>query len=112
MIPRSLRPMPGNPSTQGSAMLAITCPVCQTNISIKKDLADKKVHCPACGQLTPVPGAGQPALMGDWILTPMPDSCSHAAAPSAEVEVSHAPTDPPLGTPDATVTIGASAPSH
>ena len=78
-------------------MLAITCPVCQTKISLQKVLADKKVECPACGQLTPVPGAAQPAHMGDWVLTPLPDSSGNVEAPSPAPAAKDPPTHPPPG---------------
>src|SRR5579862_2107656 len=105
---KSARPVPGNPLIQGSAMFAITCPVCLTKISLKKTVPDKEVACPACGLLTPVPGVAQTVLLGDWVLTPEADSGDHVVVHAPEVDDANPPTDPPVGTSDATVTIGSS----
>src|SRR5438132_1056378 len=92
-------------------MIAIACPVCQTKIALKKTSPSNRVQCPVCGQLTPVPGSGQPAGMGDWILTPMPESCGGLEAQSPEANFNDSRTDPPIGEPDATVSIEAKAPA-
>ena len=35
-------------------MIAISCSACQKKLSVKDDLAGKKVKCPGCGQVTTV----------------------------------------------------------
>ena len=47
-------------------MIAFPCPFCHKKLSVKDDLAGKKVKCPGCGTVLTVPAAGGEA---SWIVT-------------------------------------------
>ena len=40
---------------KGNAMLTFTCTACQKKLSVKEELAGKKVKCPGCGAVMAVP---------------------------------------------------------
>ena len=93
-------------------MIVIICPVCHTEISVRRLFADKQAQCPACGLLTPVPSDAQTDLVGDSIMTPKPSSGGDLIAPQSTMDRRDPPTDPPRGNADATISLDASALGH
>ena len=94
----SLRPAHAHPP-QGKPMIAIHCSACQKKLSVKEVLAGKKVKCPVCGQVTVVPAALGVGAAGNEGIGTLPSN-----APS-QLDLSAAPTHPPLEKPDATVGV-------
>jgi hypothetical protein len=41
--------------------ISLACPKCQKRLRIKDELAGKRVRCPGCGSLLPVPAPAEPA---------------------------------------------------
>src|SRR5579885_701557 len=105
---KSLRPA-AHAAHQGTAMLTFACTSCQKKLSVKEELAGKRVKCPGCGQVIAAPAAAAPAVTGSRgmteIATPPP---APGAAPTAEkprispgsaTDSGDEPTYPPRSTP-------------
>jgi hypothetical protein len=73
-------------------MLRITCTACRKKLSVKEQLAGKKIKCPACGAVQAVP-VSVPAGIEDQ-RTLLPEG--------SEVPLSDAATNPSLSKPDCT----------
>ena len=60
----SLRSVPATSPLQGTPMITISCSACQKKLSVKEDLAGKKVKCPQCGAGLVIPEAaeGEPTV--------------------------------------------------
>jgi DNA-directed RNA polymerase subunit RPC12/RpoP len=48
--------------TWGNCMIALSCPSCQKKLSVKEELAGKKIKCPGCGSLVAVTQAATATL--------------------------------------------------
>jgi hypothetical protein len=85
-------------------MLAIICSSCQKKLSVKDDLAGKKVKCPGCGHVTLIPMQTASVNVGNEDQrTVAPESKPElpTIAPP-QPDVSNTPTNPSLSKPDAT----------
>ena len=82
----SLSAASSNRPPRGTAMITFACSACQKTLSIKEDLAGKKVKCPGCGQvqLAVVPAKVAAGATDDQrTLPPVQPQDSHVPTPSA-----------------------------
>jgi eukaryotic-like serine/threonine-protein kinase len=89
-------------------MLPLTCSSCQKKLSVKEDLAGKKIKCPGCGAITAVPaqtGAGVNIGKDDSRTVPPTGNLDQATVPPSQSDASANPTSPPSNAPDATVGV-------
>jgi hypothetical protein len=95
-------------------MIAFRCASCQKNLSVKDSLAGKKVQCPGCAHVVPVPQqaavspapAEQPGTLPAVAVNPPPRP-GPPAPPLTEL-----PTAPPTGLSDATRSPHPGVPEH
>jgi eukaryotic-like serine/threonine-protein kinase len=68
-------------------MISVSCSSCQKKLSVKDTLAGKKIKCPGCGQVipvpAPVPAAGPSVSADDRTLPPEPTAVPGGKEPSA-----------------------------
>jgi serine/threonine protein kinase len=77
-------------SDRGFVMIAITCSSCQKKLSIKEEAAGKRVKCPGCGAVMPVPAKTKAAAP---VAGPAP--AAEMATMPPQVSASECPTHNP-----------------
>jgi WD40 repeat protein len=86
-------------------MLAFACAFCHKKLSVADDLAGKKVKCPLCGQVTPVPAAvASPVASAPTVAAPG----QSPPPPPVKEEV----TQPPPSASDVTSSSHSGEPEH
>ena len=100
-------------------MIAITCSACQKKLSVKDNLAGKKVKCPGCGEVTAVPAAvAAHSSVNEEMRTLPPTPVaepSHEDArtiPPTSADADSKLTNPPLSNPDHTMPTNAVDTGH
>ncbi len=88
-------------------MPAFPCPSCQKKLSVKDDLAGKKVQCPGCKAVMQVPQLAPVSVTGE---AAQPAPAPPASAPAAP-SLADCPTAPPVSRAGEATATGA-APGH
>ncbi len=91
------------PQPKGSDMIAFTCTACQKKLSVKDELAGKRVKCPGCQKPTAVPAkVPVPASMEERTVPPTTSNQEQATVSPLPLAAAKSPTQPPLSNPDET----------